>query len=156
MLAAEVARRILSASGNVYHQGWVTPPSGDGGADFVARLDLGTGFATTKLVVLGQAKCEVPHVATSGRDVARTVARLRRGWIGVYVTTGCFSEAAQQEIIEDQYPILLVHGQRLAEEALQLASENGHANVVNYLEKLELEYDTSVAQRRPEEIFLFL
>jgi Restriction endonuclease len=109
LLAAEVAHRILSPGGSTYHRGWVTPRGGDGGADFISRLDLGSGFATTKVVVLGQAKCESPQVATSGRDIARTVARLRRGWIGVYVTTSFFSEMAQQEVIEDQYPIVLVH-----------------------------------------------
>lgn len=45
VLASEVARRILSPSGSGYHKGWITPPSGDGGADFVARVDLGSGFA---------------------------------------------------------------------------------------------------------------
>lgn len=130
MLAAEVARRVLSPSGTAYRAGWVTPPSGDGGADFVGRLDIGSGFATTKVIVLGQAKCEALHAATSGKDIARTVSRLRRGWIGVYVTTSYFSDAAQQEVIEDQYPIVLVHGKRLAEEALQLAREGGNSTMV--------------------------
>jgi len=34
--------------------------------------------------------------------VARVVARLRRGWISVFVTTGTFSRQAQVEVIDDQ------------------------------------------------------
>jgi Restriction endonuclease len=154
LLAAEVARRILSGSGGVYFKGWVTPPAGDGGADFVGRLDVGSGFSVTKIVVLGQAKCESPHSVTSGIDIARTVARLRRGWIGVYITTSYFSERAQQEVIEDQYPILLVHGRRLAEEVIRLVSDSGFATVGEYLEKLDMGYPDQVAQRRAEEILL--
>ena len=50
--------------------------------DFVGRLDVGSGHSTAKLVVLGQAKCEKLQSATGGNHIARTVARLRRGWIG--------------------------------------------------------------------------
>jgi hypothetical protein len=95
VLAELVAEEILKGTARHYRRGCVTPPSGDGGADFIARMGVGSGFATTKLVVLGQAKCEGLGTATSGRDIARTVARLRRGWIGVYVTTSYFSRRAQ-------------------------------------------------------------
>jgi hypothetical protein len=39
-VAEFVTRRILSRNGS-YRTGWITPPSSDGGADFVARLDRG-------------------------------------------------------------------------------------------------------------------
>jgi len=54
--------------------------------------------------VLGQAKCQVLDRPTHGRDIARTVARLRRGRLGVYVTTSFFSSQTQREVIEDRYP----------------------------------------------------
>jgi Restriction endonuclease len=78
--------------------------SGDGGTDFVGRLDIGTDHATTSLVVLGQAKCVKPTTAISADQIARVIARLQRGWIGVYVTTGTYSTKAQEEIIDDRYP----------------------------------------------------
>jgi len=46
--------------------------------------------------------------------VARVVARLQRGWIGVLCNDGAFSRAAQLELAQDRYPIVLVNGQRLA------------------------------------------
>lgn len=129
LLAARLAGRILEADGGNFRFGWVTPPSSDGGADFVGRLDVGSGFSKVKQVVFGQAKCELPTSTTSGKDVARTAARLRRGWIGAYVTLGAFSESVQREVIDDEYPILLVPGERVARELI-----------------------TAVIDRRPEEI----
>jgi len=91
-LAAEVTRWTLVGNGPGWKFGWITPASSDGGADFIGRLDIGSGFGKTKLVILGQAKCKTLNTATGGNDVARTVARLNRGWVGVYVTTSFFSE----------------------------------------------------------------
>ena len=111
-LASWVASRVL---GPTTSRGWVTPRV-DGGIDFVSRLDLGSGFAKTSVVVLGQAKCITPRSSVAGVDLARTVARLKRGWIGVVVTTGTFSVKAQQEVLADQYPLVLINGVRLAQE----------------------------------------
>lgn len=91
-LAAVVSAKVIGGSGENYVKGWITPPSSDWGVDFIGRLDVGTGFSKTRLVVLGQAKCERLNNPTSGTHIARTVARLKRGWVGVYVTTSYFSE----------------------------------------------------------------
>ena len=88
----------------------------DGGINFVNRLDLGSGFAKTSVVVLSQAKCVDPNKSVSGIDLARTVARLKRGWIGAVVTTGTCSVKAQREASIDQYPLILINGARLAME----------------------------------------
>ena len=61
--------------------------------------------------------------------MARTVARLRRGWIGVYVTTSFFSSRTQQEVLQDRYPILLINGRRLAEEIRTALIERGDDNL---------------------------
>ena len=111
-LASWVAGQVLGPRSS---RGWVTPRV-DGGIDFVGRLDLGSGFAKTTVVILGQAKCIKPGSSVRGADLARTVARLKRGWIGVVVTTGTFSVRAQQELLADQYPIVLINGTRLAQE----------------------------------------
>lgn len=151
-LAAAVVHHILDPDGTSYLPGWITARGGDGGTDFVGRLDVGSASGLVKIVVLGQAKCERMDVPTSGRDIARTVARLRRGWIGAYVTTSFFSARTQEEIIEDQYPILLVHGRRLASEVLALAHRAGFGDVEAYLWKIDETYDSAIKLRRPEEI----
>jgi hypothetical protein len=153
-LAAVVADRILGASGGRYQQGWITPPSSDGGSDFVGRLDIGSDFSRVKLIVLGQAKCEGLDTATAGRDIARTVARLKRGWLGVYVTTSYFSEAVQREVIDDSYPILLVHGLRLAREVMRIHYDMGYGDIPSFLKAVDAEYDSRIQIRRPEEILV--
>ncbi|SDZ58527.1 hypothetical protein SAMN05444004_12531 [Jannaschia faecimaris] len=152
ILAARVAGRIFKESGGTFHFGWVTRPSSDGGADFIGRLDIGSGFSKVKQVVFGQAKCESPESTTSGRDIARTVARLRRGWIGAYVTLGAFSLPVQREVIDDEYPLLLVPGERVAREVMSAATAAGCSSVSEYLELVDAQYEDALVDRRPEQV----
>ena len=132
-------------------RGWVTPRSGDGGIDFVSRLDVGSGMASTSAVVLGQAKNREPLKTVAGRDLARVVARLRRGWIGAFVTTGVFTDRAQRELIDDDYPMLLIDGTRVAEEVQkELVSEG--MSLERFLERETEWYDSNVSHFRPERI----
>jgi len=151
-LATVVAGRIIRADGHAYHIGWITPASSDGGADFIGRLDIGSDLARTKLIVLGQAKCEKLTSPTGGNHIARTVARLKRGWIGVYVTTSHFSESVQREVLEDKYPIILINGLRLAKEVLAIVHEQGFGGIKTFLEEVDRNYDNLLKERDPEEI----
>lgn len=151
LLASRAVMSHINSLGSIYKEGWITRGSGDGGIDFVGKIELGTGFPSVGIIVLGQAKCENPRKATNGKDLARTVARLKRGWIGAYVTTGYFSKPSQAEIIEDEYPLVKINGLVLATETLKLSQENGHASVLEYLKQLEREYPAHIQERRPEE-----
>ena len=122
-LASYVATRIV---GHGCKRGWVTKRSGDMGIDFVCRLDVGDPggqLSRAPIVVLGQAKCQKTPIAAP--DLARVVARLQRGWMGVYVTTSVFSEPAQLELTQDKYPLVLINGKRLARELEQATVEEG-------------------------------
>ena len=123
-LASLVTQRVL---GSGCRRGWVTRRSGDGGIDFVSRLDLGSGFSSVALVVLGQAKAILPGSAVSAKDLARVAARLQRGWIGAFDTTGTFSEQAQKERSADGYPLVLINGRRLADELRKESAVSGLA-----------------------------
>jgi hypothetical protein len=151
-LASLVCESMVRATGASYHRGWLTRGSGDGGLDFVGRIDLGEGIARTKLVVLGQAKCERIDTPTGGVHIARTVARLRRGWLGAYVTTSFFSDAVQREIYEDQYPVMLVNGSSLADEVTKLQLAAGYSSVEQFLDHVNSTYESQVSNRLPEEI----
>jgi hypothetical protein len=153
-LAELVAERVLRPAGGDYIRGGLTRASADGGIDFIARLDVGSGFGRAKLVVLGQAKCEIPGRPTSGRHIARTVARLRRGWLGAYVTTSFFSERTQREVIEDRYPIVLINGRRVAEEVLALLVESGSLDLEDFLTVVDSTYGQNVVPRDPEDLLL--
>ncbi|WP_426041691.1 restriction endonuclease [Brevundimonas sp. TWP2-3-4b1] len=151
-LAYAIARRLLSGTAGRFVEGWITPGSGDGGADFIARLDIGQGFGAVRQIVYGQAKCVAPTSGVDGKDIARTVARLKRGWFGVFVTTSYFSEPVQREVIEDEYPVLLVSGEAVAENVFVLAEEAGHDSITSFLDAVDAQFDGMKARRRPEEI----
>jgi hypothetical protein len=122
-IASFVAQRVL---GGQCRRGWVTKRSGDGGVDFVCRLDVGDPadrLSRTSAVVLGQAKCVGPKSEIGGHALARVVARLQRGWIGVFVTTGAFSRAAQAELAQDKYPVVLINGRRLARVLVEVTTQ---------------------------------
>jgi hypothetical protein len=152
LLASRVVMSFINSNGGSYSEGWVTRGSGDGGVDFVGKVRVGIGFAGVDVVVLGQAKCEALDKPTNGVAIARTVARLKRGWIGAYVTTSYFSKASQLEILDDSYPLIKIGGLTLAEEALKLVDSGGFRDLSGLLESLELEYPEMIQNRRPEEI----
>lgn len=154
LLASRTVAGIISRTGGTYREGWVTRGSSDGGVDFVGRLDIGDGFAKVKVVVLGQAKCEKPNTGTSGRDLARTVARLKRGWIGAYVTTSFFTERSQIEMVEDEFPLLTINGKVLASEVLRQQREDGFSTLQDFLLSVESDYQNRISSRRPEEILV--
>jgi len=152
-LAELVAEFVIGEANGRYQPGWITRGAGDHGVDFVGRLDVGTGFSKTSLVVLGQAKCEAPTSATSGRDIARTVARLRRGWIGCYVTTGTFSPSTQAEIVEDRYPLVLIPGGKVAEAVRTIALRDG-ISVSQLLKRVDEGYEDRLRDRDPEQVLV--
>jgi hypothetical protein len=152
LLASRALMSHINSNGGTYSEGWVTKGSGDGGVDFVGKVRLGSGFAAVDVVVLGQAKCEAPDKPTNGNSLARTVARLKRGWIGAYVTTSFFSKQSQLEVIEDAYPLIKISGLTLAIETLKLVESGGYRDTLGYLEALELEYPDMIQNRRADEI----
>lgn len=154
LLAEQVVQDVVTTSGMDYVRGWITPRSADGGADFVGRLDVGQGLGGTRLVLLGQAKCEKASAPTSGTHIARTVARLRRGWIGAYVTTSFFSKPVQAEVIDDEYPIMLLGGRQVASTVEKIMFELGANKVEAFLGELDKQYDDRVRFRQPSEILL--
>ncbi len=150
-LAAIAAEHIITKKGSgSYKPGWVTKGSGDSGIDFVGRLDLGEGFGTAKIIVLGQAKCEKLNSPTGGNHIARTVAKLKRGWIGVYVTTSYFSKSVQLEILDDKYPLLLVNGIILSNAVLQIMDEKGFKDIKTFLAEADSRY--KAVDKMPEDI----
>ena len=86
-------------------------------------------------------------------DIARTVARLRRGWIGCYVTTGTFSDSTQQEVTEDRYPLILVPGRTVAQAVRTIALRDG-ISVETLLERVDETYEERLGDRDPEQVLV--
>jgi hypothetical protein len=148
-LASLIAERVV---GQNCKRGWITKRSADGGVDFVCRVDLGSEFSRVPVVLLGQAKCPGNiQGSVSGRDIARLVARLQRGWVGVFVTTGIFSRATQEELHTDRYPVILINGKRLAKELRTLLITEG-ITLTQLLEREKLWYETNLQPMEPGRI----
>ena len=124
-LAALVAARLI---GQRCERKWVNIGQGDGGVDFVCLLKVGNPelrTGETGVVVIGQAKRWDPGKPVTPDDVSRLAARLRRGWIGAFVTTSYFTDQAQTEVLADGYPLLLINGKAVAAEVSKCLNESG-------------------------------
>jgi hypothetical protein len=60
----------------------------------------------------------------------------------------------QREIIDDQYPLLMINGLELAREVLILVEKSGKKGLTDYLEELDKEYINHISARAPEEILI--
>ena len=98
-----------------------------------------------------EAKCESTKIPTNGIGIARTISRLKRGWIGVYVTTSPFSVSVQKEVLDDQSPIMLINGLQVSK-AVQAIMYREGISLEEYLSRINLDYPHECRTRRPEEI----
>lgn len=151
-LAAFVTEKVIAQDGSKFDLGWITSKAGDGGIDFVGKIGIGKNISSVNIVVLGQAKCIRPESSVSPIDLARTVARLQRGWIGSFVSTGVFSIQAQKEVHNDKYPLMLINGSMVADIIERSMHLEKISNVEKFLEKIDNIYCNKVINRRAEEI----
>jgi hypothetical protein len=93
----------------------------DGGFDFFGEFTLPFPFSY-KIEFLGEAKKYNRNSSIGPHLVSRLVARLGRGQYGIFVTTSYYTTQAQQEVLEDGYPIKLYSG----------------IDVINFLRELKL------------------
>ena len=70
------------------------------------------------------------------------------------ITTSYFSRGTQKEVLEDQYPIVLVDGFRLAKELGNVMFDQGLKNTKDLLDKIDADYEKMLAKRAPEEVLL--
>ena len=83
--------------------------------------------------------------------MARTVARLDRGWVGAFVTTGYYSEPAQREVVADRFPLLMLNGRHVGETVVKESALRG-LSVPDYISAIDAEYDGRLSNRLPAEI----
>ena len=151
-LAAYVTEKVIMYNGSNYQLGWITSKTSDGGIDYVGKINVGKDLSSVNIVVLGQAKCINPSSSVAAIDLARTVARLQRGWVGSFVTTGIFSYRAQNEVFNDKYPLMLINGKLVAETVARTMHKDKFSSVSKLLSQIDSIYSQKVMNKRPEEI----
>jgi hypothetical protein len=93
----------------------------DGGFDFFGEFNLPFPF-NYKIEFLGEAKKYRRSNSIGPGMVSRLVARLARGQYGIFVTTSYYTRQAQEEVLEDGYPVRLYSG----------------LDIINFLRELKL------------------
>jgi hypothetical protein len=152
-LAEFISQEVLGSQGVAYKAGWITQGGGDGGFDFVGSIDLDPvgSLKSSRQVVLGQAKCEKLDKPTNGLHIARLAARLRRGWVGIYVTTSYFSVSVQREVLTDRYPVILIDGARVASVVRKYLIDHG-IELVALLDELSEIYEGRIGFGDPDAV----
>ena len=152
LFALQIAQFFFMDNDIKYLEGFITKGSGDKGIDFISRIDIGQDLSSIKMVVIGQAKCQSSPI--SGKDIARTIAKLKRNYVGVFVTNSTFSTQTQEEILEDQYPLIMINGNKIAQLTNKyiLDSSNDLRILQDYLNNLDEQYDNYKSSVRPDDV----
>lgn len=88
----------------------VTPRSRDGGRDVVGGYRVGHDPHQVRLSVFVEAKRWQPASAVGVKPMSRLISRLKHRDLGVFITTSFFDSQVQQELIDDNHPVLLLSG----------------------------------------------
>lgn len=152
LFALQIAQFYFMENDIKYLEGYITKGSGDKGIDFISRIDIGQDLAGIKMIVIGQAKCQ--NNTISSKDIARTIAKLKRNYIGILVTNSTFSTQTQEEILEDQYPLIMINGNKMAQLTNKyiLDSSNDLTILEQYLNQIDDQYKDYKSNIRPDDI----
>ena len=104
-----VVVEIFKKLPHVSHKIIRTRPSRDGGFDFVGEFSIPYPL-NYDIEFLGEVKKYERDNRIEPKHISRLVARLNRGQFGIFVTLSYFTDQAQKEIIEDNYPVRLYSG----------------------------------------------
>jgi hypothetical protein len=88
----------------------VTARSRDGGRDALGSYRVGHDYHQIHLNVIVEAKLWKEDSDIGVKPMSRLISRIRHRDIGIFITTSCFSKQVQQELIDDNHPIILVSG----------------------------------------------
>ncbi|WP_051897753.1 restriction endonuclease [Sciscionella sediminilitoris] len=117
----------------------LTRPSRDGGRDAIGKYHLGPPTDRIAIDFALEAKCYAPTNPVGVRQGSRLISRLRHRHFGVLVTTSYFNTQLQQEIRDDQHPIVLICGRDI----VQLLRQHGYTTVAAIQSWLDQQFPPS-------------
>lgn len=107
----------------------------DGGFDFFGKFNLPFPFNYT-IEFLGEAKRYARTNPIGPGMISRLVARLARGQYGLFVTTSYYTKQAQEEVLEDGYPVRLYNGLDIINFLRELKLIEGNSIKVSWLREV--------------------
>ena len=116
----------------------ITRPVKDGGRDSIGRLQIGLSDNPVYITFSLEAKrYDYKSGGSVGvTEVSRLASRVKHREFGVVVTTGYFGKTAQEEVIENRDPIILICGKDIAQMLIK-KNINTASRVKEYLNKLD-------------------
>ena len=120
---------------HVNHKIFRTRHVRDGGFDFYGKFSIPYPV-NYEIEFLGEVKKYARNTEVGHKDVSRLVARLSRGQYGIFVTTSYYTKQAQQEVLEDGYPVKLFSG----------------IDIINFLKELRVVYKGKISKEWLESI----
>lgn len=108
------AAALVNLMDERFSQMTVTPRVRDRGRDAVGQYRVGHHNHQVHLEVLVEAKRWGQNNNVGVEPMARLISRIKHRDIGVFVTTTCFNQQVQEELIEDRHPVILVSGGDIA------------------------------------------
>jgi hypothetical protein len=76
---------------------------------------------------------------------------LRRGWVGIYVTTSYFSMPVQREMLTDRYPVILIDGARVASVVRKYLVDEG-IELLAFLDELSDKHEDRIGFGDPDSL----
>lgn len=92
----------------------VTQRVRDGGRDATGSYRVGHDNHQIHLSAIVEAKLWREESDVGVKPMSRLISRIKHRDIGVFVTTSCFNKQVQQELIDDNHPVILVSGGDIA------------------------------------------
>lgn len=115
----------------------VTRSVRDKGIDIIGKYKVGQKEYSHALKVIGEAKRWKSAIGVN--EVKRLISRMTKDSIGFFVTTSHYEVTVQEEIIEDERPIVLICGKDIVQilQNNELAGNGYEANFKEWIEKVK-------------------
>jgi len=109
-----VAVEIVKLMDSRFSSFTVTQRARDGGRDAIGAYHVGHEHHQVHLSAIIEAKLWKENSDVGVKPMSRLISRIKHRDIGVFVTSSCFNKQVQQELIDDNHPVILVSGGDIA------------------------------------------
>ena len=131
------AKEIIKLFDNKFVNLEVTPPVKDGGRDVIGEYKIGHKGDNILLDIFVEAKRWKKGIGV--KPMARLISRMKHKDLGVFITTSYFNKQVQEELIEDQHPIILISGGDIARILIEheIGGENNKGKLIKWISQIK-------------------
>ena len=153
-LASFITGKIIGKESSNYSPSWTKLSIDDFDIDFIGSLDIGNEIINTKLIVIGKASFENKDFEVFESNIDNLAQNFRRGWLGIHVTNGYFTENLIVRYKEEKYPILLINGSLLVKEINDAVVQFGNIGLSEFFDYIYESYQMLSYRKIPDDFDL--